>query len=265
VSADAIAFSEFIEEARRTRPVAAFVFGSGMSALAKRARTVCSIPFATIPGLAVSSVSGHDGNLHLADWVNCRVLIFAGRLHYYEGHAWERVVQPVRLADDCKVRILVLTNAAGGIHPDLDPGTLMSIRDHFPWTYPGCWRQHLTSDRVTPSPYSGRLLSALQDAAASSGIHLHAGIYAAVLGPCYETPAEIRALRTLGADAVGMSTAREICTGQELGLECAAVSCITNCAAGLSASPIQHEEVLINAAAQTEHLGRLLEAFLQRV
>jgi purine-nucleoside phosphorylase len=161
-------------------------------------------------------------------------------------------------------RILLLTNAAGGIHEALFPGSLMALRDHIEWTRPSSWRHPGPGGLgpARPSPYSPRLLERLNQAARQLGIVLHQGVYAAVTGPSYETPAEIRALKTWGADAVGMSTAREVQMGSELGLECAAVSCITNRAAGLSQGPIHHGEVLTTAAQQREPLARLLEAFL---
>src|SRR5438445_13854379 len=137
----------------------------------------------------------------------------------------------------------------------------MIIRDHLEWTWPYCWRRPgpgaLGCKR--PAPYSRRLVALLGKAATKAGIACHTGVYAAVTGPCFETPAEIQALKNCGADAVGMSTAREIQAGCDLGMDCAAVSCITNRAAGLSTTPINHEEVLTTAAAQAERLASLLE------
>jgi len=246
-------------------PRVGFVLGSGMGLVARRLERAVSVPFAEVPGLASSSVAGHSGCLRLGDWLGQRVLIFEGRLHYYEGHPWESVTLPVRLAADLGVRVLLLTNAAGGIPDALVPGSLMAIRDHLEWTRPYCWREPgpggLGPGR--PSPYSARLLEVLQLVAAKKKSDLHQGVYGAVTGPCYETPAEIRALQAWGADAVGMSTAREVQTGADLGLDCAAVSCITNRAAGLSGGPLHHEEVLQTAAAQSERLADLLEGFLE--
>jgi purine-nucleoside phosphorylase len=199
----------------------------------------------------------------LADWAGKRVLIFEGRSHYYEGHPWRSITESVRISHFLGARVLLLTNAAGGIHDDLRPGCLMGIRAHIEWTGPDSWRQ-LASNDPPPSPYSPRLLDQLGAAASEAGLSCHPGSYAAVTGPCYETPAEIRALRILGADAVGMSTAREVQAGFELGMACAAVSCITNRAAGLAAGPIKHEEVLASAKTQQHALAKLLEGFLRR-
>jgi purine-nucleoside phosphorylase len=233
-----------------------------MSGLGREKLITAPVPFFEVPGLLASTVTGHAGTLALAEWAGRRVLIFAGRLHYYEGHSWESVTQPMRLANTLGVRTLMLTNAAGGIHPDLGPGSLMAIRDHIDWTGPDSWRRLAMLAVQGPSPYSVRLRHILRRAARLSGQQLNEGLYGAVLGPCYETPAEIRALKTCGADAVGMSTAREVQAAHELGVECAAVSCVTNRAAGLGDGPISHEDVLTSAAAQLVRLEDLIERFI---
>lgn len=257
-------FTALADSCRRLPPRAVFVLGSGMGPVARRLEGALAIPFAEIPGLPASSVAGHAGRLTLGDWAGRRVLVFEGRLHYYEGQPWEVVVRPIQTAAVLGAPLAILTNAAGGIADSLSPGSLMLIRDHIEWTRGFCWRHPgpggLGPDR--PSPYSSSLRAALLRAAASAGFALPEGVYAAVTGPSYETPAEIRALRACGADAVGMSTAREIQAGADAGLECVAVSCITNRAAGLSAEPLNHEEVLATAAAQSDRLGLLLERFL---
>ena len=257
-------FAALAAAARSAPPEVAVVLGSGMGPVARRFRPVRSASFAAVPGLAASSVPGHTGRLSLGDWAGRRVLLFEGRLHRYEGHPWEAVIRPVEVAHELGARVLLLTNAAGGIHEALVPGSLLALRDHIEWTRPYCWRLPgpggLRPPR--PSPYAPRLRELLAKVAREKGIALHEGVYAAVTGPSYETPAEIRALRTWGADAVGMSTAREAHAAADLGLECAAVSCITNRAAGLSGGPISHDEVLATAAAQAERLADLLEGFI---
>jgi purine-nucleoside phosphorylase len=257
-------FAALAAAADSAPPEVAVVLGSGMGPVAGRVWRICSVSFAEVPGLAASSVPGHSGRLSMGDWGGRRVLLFEGRLHRYEGHPWESVIRPAQVAHRLGARVLVLTNAAGGIHEALAPGSLMSLRDHIEWTRPYCWR--LPGPGVLgpprPSPYTARLRALLAQVARAKGISLHEGIYGAVTGPSYETPAEIRALRTWGADAVGMSTAREAQAAAELGIECAAVSCITNRAAGLSAGPINHEEVLATVAAQAERLAQLLQGFI---
>jgi purine-nucleoside phosphorylase len=262
-----LSFAAFAAAARLERPEVAFVLGSGLGEVARRLGRAQGVPFAEVPGLPAAGVAGHRGRLTLGDWAGRRVLVFEGRVHYYEGHAWRDVVAPVRTAAFLGARVLVLTNAAGGIHESLGPGSLMAVRDHVEWTRPYCWRLPgpgaLGPPR--PSPYSPRLRGLLHEAARGRGVDLHEGVYAAVTGPCFETPAEIRALRAWGADAVGMSTAREVQAGHEAGRECAAVSCVTNRAAGLAVGTLTHEEVLTTAAAQSERLAGLLEGFLERL
>jgi purine-nucleoside phosphorylase len=260
-----LAFSELTTAARLARPDVALVLGSGMSDVARRLQRARSVPFADVPGLGATSVAGHRGCVTLGEWAGKRVLLFEGRLHYYEGHPWRNVVMPVQTAASLGARVLLLTNAAGGIHEALAAGSLMAIRDHIEWTRPYCWRLPGPGGlgEPRPSPYSPRLLKLLTQAAHDLGMELHHGVYAALTGPCYETPAEIRALKVWGADAVGMSTAREIQAGCDARMECAALSCITNRAAGLSDGPLNHKEVLTTAAAQSERLADLLEGFLR--
>jgi purine-nucleoside phosphorylase len=217
-----------------------------------------------VPGLPSASVAGHGGSLALGDWAGLRVLVFEGRLHYYEGHPWETVVRPIRAAAALGARVALLTNAAGGIADGLHPGSLMALRDHLEWTRPYAWRHPGPGGLgpARPSPYSPRLLALLGRAARGLNLDLPEGVYAQVTGPCYETPSEVGALKACGADAVGMSTAREVQAGVEAGLECAAISCITNRAAGLSAEPPDHEDVLATARAQSERLTELLERVL---
>jgi purine-nucleoside phosphorylase len=259
------AFAALVGEACRSCPEVALVLGSGMGDAARRLERLRTVPFAEVPGLAAASVGGHRGCLSLGRWAGRPVLLFEGRLHYYEGHPWSGVVRPVRTARFLGARVLLLTNAAGGIHDALAPGSLMAVRDHVEWTRPRCWLHPgpggLGPPR--PSPYAPRLLDLLARVAQDTRLELHQGVYAAVTGPSYETPAEIRALRACGADAVGMSTAREIQAGCEEGMECAALSCITNRAAGLGGGPLGHEDVLATAAAQSARLADLLERLLR--
>jgi purine-nucleoside phosphorylase len=258
-------YDALLASCRTPPPTAAIVLGSGVRSVAEHVRAACSVPFGDIPGLSATTVLGHRGRLTLGDWAGKRVLVFEGRLHYYEGHDWATVVQPMRIAHQLGARVLLATNAAGGIHETLGPGCLMAIRDHVEWTAPQCWLRAGPGALGPPraSPYAPRLLQVLTQAARHVGVDLHQGIYAAVTGPCYETPAEIRALRTWGADAVGMSTAREVQLAYELGMEAAALSCITNRAAGLSGTRLDHEEVLAGAAMLAQRVAAIIEAVLQ--
>lgn len=254
-------FADLVQLTQRTPPVAAIVLGSGMGEAAGRLTPLAAAPFVDIPGLEAASVPGHAGQLLLGDWAGRRVLLFQGRLHFYESGDGRTVTMPIHTARFLGARVILLTNAAGGIRDDLAPGSLMALRDHINWTRPYPWRQRSRAG----SPYSPRLRQLLQSAARKVNPSLAEGVYAAVTGPCYETPAEVRALRACGADAVGMSTAREAEAAFELGLECAAVSLITNRATGLACGPLSHQEVLETAATAGRRLADLIEQFLQEL
>src|SRR5262249_10053644 len=215
---------------------------------------IASIPLAAIPGLPSSTVAGHRGIWTLGRWAGKPVLVSAGRLHYYEGHLWEVVTRPIRLAASLGARQAILTNAAGGIREDLGPGSLMPLRDHLEWNRPNPWREP-----KSPPPYSRRLLDLVARAGADVGLTLVPGVYASVTGPTYETPAEIRALRSAGADAVGMSTTREALAGVASGMECAAISLVTNRGAGLTGERLSHEEVSTIGMASAYRLAALIE------
>ena len=255
-------YAELQALAHERRPQVVLVLGSGLQGLADHLQDVVELPFGQVPGLTATGVAGHRGTLLLGQWADVAVLVFAGRLHFYEGHPWRRVVQPIHIAHELGAEILITTNAAGGIRDDLQPGDLMAIGDHLDGTRPAWWRG-LSQPRT--SPYSPRLLTLLQHSAQQLDCPLPTGVYAQLTGPCYETAAEIRALRLCGAAAVGMSTAREIETGRELGMQCAAISCITNKAAGLSSQAIHHEEVIETGRKVQEKMIGVLETFLRAV
>jgi purine-nucleoside phosphorylase len=260
-----VRYEDFAALARATPLAAAIVLGSGSNVVADCVQGLATISFNDIPGLGGTSVAGHRGRLTLGKWAGLHVIVFEGRLHYYEGHSWNTVTQPVAIAHELGARRLLATNAAGGIHPGLGPGSLMAIRDHILWNVPRPWLHPGPGALGAPrtSPYCPTLLRLLARAARTLGLELLEGVYASLTGPCYETPAEIRALRTWGADAVGMSTAREVEAALQLGMACAAISCITNLAAGLAHGRLDHNEVLAIAAGQTQRLGQLIEEFLR--
>jgi purine-nucleoside phosphorylase len=271
-------FEFFAERTLAEKPQLAIVIGSGLGPATFGMQVLNSIPYSQIPGMSAPSVPGHEGQLKLGNWGGKRVLVFEGRLHFYEGHSWDLVTRPARMAQSLGVRIFLATNAAGGIHPGPHSGSFLAIREHLDWTRPIHWRAGLLSDRSlrqtetacsdinTAPPYSSRLLNLIRNLAARMKLELLSGTYAAVTGPNYETPAEVRALRSRGADAVGMSTAREIQIAHDLGMECAAISCITNRAAGLDrGAAITHHEVLQSAKTSCRQLNRLIEEFIERV
>jgi purine-nucleoside phosphorylase len=244
------AFAAFARTTASLAPRTALVLGSGLAGATTLFTERASVGFADIPGLVPPSVHGHGGRLAVGEWSGVPALLFLGRLHFYEGHPWNVVTGTVRTASELGARRIVLTNAAGGIHPSLQPGDLMAIRGHIKLLSPHAWRA-LATDTAVSQPYSPRLLDVI-------GRELLAGVYAALTGPCYETPAEIRALAARGADAVGMSTAMEAEEAAQLGLETAAISCITNKAAGLGGDTLNHAEVLANAKLAVQRMGKLL-------
>ncbi|MBX9581965.1 MAG: purine-nucleoside phosphorylase [Gemmataceae bacterium] len=250
-------FRVFAQTAQHHRPRVAVVLGSGLAGVAADFRETASVGFGDVPGLVPPTVHGHGGRLAVGNWDGVPAVLCSGRLHFYEGHRWDVVTETVRVVADLGAKVLILTNAAGGIHPALGPGTPMAIRSNLALLGKTDWRD-LAAGVGRPSPYSPRLIEPMQAHDAAAGRELLAGVYAAVTGPSYETPAEIRALKACGADAVGMSTAKEAEAAAALGLEVAGISCITNRAAGLSDGPLDHREVLDNARLAVGRLCGLL-------
>jgi purine-nucleoside phosphorylase len=248
----------------------AVVLGSGLGAFADRLADAVVVPYARVPHWPACAVVGHEGRLVMGR-VGARVVAaLAGRVHYYEGHALGTVTFPIRVLGVLGVRTLVLTNAAGGIRPDLAPGTLMVIDDHLnlmganPLVGPNDERFGPRFPDLTDA-YAPRLRAIADEAARSLGVPLAHGVYAALAGPSYETPAEIRFLRTIGADAVGMSTVPETIVARHMGIEVLGLSCITNLAAGVAPRPLRHDEVMATADRVRDTFASLLEAILVRL
>ncbi len=234
-------------------PRVGLVLGSGLGALADALETDVEIPYGEI-GFPVSTVVGHAGRLCLGRLDGVPVAVMRGRIHLYEGHSVEDVVLPVRVLVSLGASSLVITNAAGGIDPSFAVGDLMLIRDHLNLTG--------TNPLVGPNDaslgprfpdmsfaYDPRAMESAKGVAKGLGITVREGVYAGLLGPSYETPAEIRMLRTMGADAVGMSTVLEVIAARHLGARVVGISCISNKAAGLSGEPLTHDEVQATADA----------------
>jgi purine-nucleoside phosphorylase len=225
------------------------------------------IAFAELPGVPPTTVAGHPGRLVYGTLAHVPVLALQGRLHAYEGHDAAVVAFPARMVMALGARALVVTNAAGACNPSFAPGDLMRITDHINFT----GRNPLTGpneERLGPRfpdlthAYDARLAGALEQAARTVGQTLRAGIYIQMIGPSYETPAEIRMARTLGADAVGMSTVPEVIAAAHMGVPVAGISCITNLAAGISQHPLSHAEVVEVARAVEGKFLDLLRAFI---
>lgn len=250
-------------------PDVTLVLGSGLGGLAESVEEAVDIPFSEVPGYPPPGVAGHAGRYVWGRLAGARVLVQAGRFHLYEGHPPDVVVAPVRVARALRTGVLLLTNAAGGIAEPLEPGSLMLIEDHLDFT----GRNPLVGPTVPGEtrfpdltrPYDAELRRTAVDTAGTLGIGLHRGVYAAVSGPSYETPAEIRMLERLGADAVGMSTVPEVITARAGGIRCLAFSVITNRAAGRSASTLAHEEVVEVGREAGRTLARLLTGVVERI
>jgi purine-nucleoside phosphorylase len=254
-----------LKKMSRLRPALAIVLGSGFHHVLTALRVDKRIPFTRLPGFPIPRVSGHAGELYCGHLSGTPVMVLSGRAHFYEGHSMERVTFAVRALAAFGIRDLLLTNAAGGINPGFRPGDFMAVADHINFmganplrgeTAPGCPRfVDLTQT------YDARLNKLLLQAARQCRIKLRSGVYLAVSGPSYETPAEIRAFARLGADAVGMSTVPEAVAARQCGLNVAALSCITNLAAGRGLGQLSHVEVLETAGRVKVLAAQLLGNF----
>ena len=265
---------DLVEAAARVRALAApapqvgVVLGSGLGAFGDSLSGLVKVPYADIPHMPQSSVVGHSGNLCLGKVGEASVACLQGRVHLYEGHDLDRVTFGVRLLSELGCRAVVLTNAAGGIQAGFAPGDLMLIVDHLNLMgrNPLVGRNDDAAGPRFPDmtrAYDPPICAAAREAAAELGVKLQGGVYAGLLGPSYETPAEIRMLRTLGADAVGMSTVPEVLVLRHRGVRVGAMSCITNLGAGLSPTLLDHSEVEATAnktrATFTSLLGKWVE------
>jgi purine-nucleoside phosphorylase len=243
----------------------AIVLGSGFGTVLGRVQVAKEIPYAKLPGFPQTTVPGHAGKLVLGTLGGTPGAVLCGRAHYYEGWSMAEVTFPVRVLAELGVRDLLLTNAAGGINRRFRPGDFMRLTDHinFMGVNPlrGPCPAGLARFVDLSQVYDPALGDLLDRAAKRIRAPWRRGVYLAVSGPSYETPAEIQAFARLGADAVGMSTVPEAIVARQLGLRVAAVSCISNAAAGLSPNPVSHEEVLATAQAASRHSGALLEEF----
>jgi purine-nucleoside phosphorylase len=251
-------------------PRVGLVLGSGLGAFADTLEGLRRIPYTEIPGFRAPTIAGHAGNLCLGRWAGLDVAALQGRIHCYEGHDVATVVHPTRVLAALGIEVLVLTNAAGGIRADLAPGDLMLLRDHINLMGVNPLRGE-NDDRVGPrfvdltQAYDPELREAALAAARACGVPLCEGVYAALAGPSYETPAEIRYLRAIGADAVGMSTVPEVLAARHAGVRVVGISCITNLAAGLGSGTLSHDDVEQTARAARARFQALLGGLLEEV
>jgi purine-nucleoside phosphorylase len=261
---------DYIRSRVKVSPRIAVVLGSGLGAFAEEVVEAVVIPYAEIPDWPRSTAVGHAGRLVAGKLEGVDLLVLSGRAHYYEGYSPAQVTFGVRTLGRLGIRTIVFTNAAGGINPSFRPGDLALISDHInlqgvnPLIGPN-------DDSLGPrfpdmsDAYCAECRRIAKETASELGIELGEGVYAAMLGPSYETPAEIRFLRLIGADLVGMSTAPEVIVANHMGIRSLAISCVTNAAAGILPQKISHEEVLETGARVRGTLVKLLRALVPRL
>ena len=248
-------------------PRIGIVLGSGLGSIAEEIEGI-SIPYSEISGFPVSTVKGHAGKLVTGKLCSKTVIAMQGRFHFYEGYPMETVIFPIRVMKQLGIEILIVTNAAGGINLDFKPGDLMVIKDHINLM----GNNPLIGKNLDESAlrfvdmsfaYDGDLIELAENTAKNLDLKLKKGIYAAMTGPMYETPAEIRMLRILGADAVGMSTVPEVIAAKHLGLKVLGISCITNMAAGILDKPLSHNEMIETSNRVKDDFSRLVRTVIE--
>jgi purine-nucleoside phosphorylase len=252
------------------KPLVGVVLGSGLGGFGDTLRDLVKIPYGELPHFHASTVLGHSGNLCFGKASGVPVVCMQGRIHLYEGHTVDAVVHGVRTMARLGVECVLLTNAAGGLETSWSAGDLMVVTDHLnltghsPLLGPNDSSLGLRFVDMSHA-YDATLRDLLDEVSKASKIPLRAGVYAGLVGPSYETPAEVRMLRTLGAHAVGMSTVLEVLALRHMGVRAAALSCITNLAAGISSAPLDHAEVEAVASQRRDDLVKLLTGWIARI
>jgi purine-nucleoside phosphorylase len=246
------------------------VLGSGLGAFAETLTEPTIIPYEEIPDFVRSTVEGHEGRLVIGKLENKVIAVMQGRFHYYEGYSLDEVTLPIRAFGLLGVKSLILTNAAGGINPNFQPGSLMLITDHINLMFKSPLRGHHDERLGARFPdmtqvYSRHYRRIAQKCATDLGMRLESGVYLALQGPNYETPAEIRMMRVLGGDAVGMSTVPEAIVAKQMGMAVLGISLISNAAAGVTDQPIQHEEVMQTGAQVANQFIALLQKIIAEI
>lgn len=251
-------------------PHIGIVLGSGLGAFADRVADAAVIPFGDIPHFPQSTVPGHSGRLVIGKLEGVPVAVMQGRVHAYEGYLPEEVTFPIRVLGRLGIQSLIVTNAAGGIRLDMKQGDLVLLSDHINFTGRNPIIGH-NDERFGPrffdmtEAYSRRLRQLAAATAERAGLSLAEGVYLCVLGPSFETPAEIRAFRALGADLVGMSTVQEVIAARQMGIEVLGLSCVTNMAAGIQQEPLSHEEVMETGRRVAARFTQLLAALVPAI
>ncbi|MBB5356725.1 purine-nucleoside phosphorylase [Anoxybacillus mongoliensis] len=241
--------AQFLKEKFSTPPQIGLILGSGLGVLADEIEQAIKIPYSDIPNFPVSTVEGHAGQLVYGQLEGATVVVMQGRFHYYEGYSFDKVTFPVRVMKALGVEQLIVTNAAGGVNESFEPGDLMIISDHInnmggnPLIGPNDAALGVRFPDMSEA-YSKRLRQLAKDVANEIGLRVREGVYVANTGPAYETPAEIRMIRVMGGDAVGMSTVPEVIVARHANMEVLGISCISNMAAGILDQPLTHDEVI---------------------
>lgn len=259
-----------IRERTDMEPEIGLILGSGLGSYAERIENAVVIPYKDLPDFPVSTVAGHAGQFVIGTCGGKTVIAMQGRVHYYEGYTQRQITMPVRIMKRLGVKTLVLTNAAGGVNENFKPGTLMVIKDHI--NYSGS--NPLIGENIDEdgprfpdltTVYDKGLQKALKEAVEKKGIHLEEGVYMMFSGPCYESPAEVRMARIVGADAVGMSTVPEAIVCAHCGIRVLGISCITNLAAGILDQPLNHKEVVEVADRVKKTFETVVDTILEEV
>lgn len=254
---------------RLQAPTLGIILGSGLGGVSRRLRNARRLPFAEVPGFPRATVVGHSGELIAGELSGREIVAFSGRFHIYEGHPATLAGFPTRVLHALGVDTMLASNAAGGVRPPFEAGDLMIIRDHINllWSNPLIGALEPGDERFPDmsTPYDPQLRAHLAEAMRAVGLVAREGVYAASLGPAYETPAEVRMLQTLGADAVGMSTVPEVLVARARGMRVVGLSCITNLAAGRSTHTLTHTEVIETAKRVEQSVADVVERFVARI
>ncbi|EMT47290.1 purine-nucleoside phosphorylase [Anoxybacillus flavithermus] len=262
--------AQFLKEKFPNPPQIGLILGSGLGVLADEIEQAIKIPYSDIPNFPVSTVEGHAGQLVYGQLEGATVVVMQGRFHYYEGYSFDKVTFPVRVMKALGVEQLVVTNAAGGVNESFEPGDLMIISDHInnmggnPLIGPNDSSLGVRFPDMTEA-YSKRLRQLAKDVANEIGLRVREGVYVANTGPAYETPAEIRMIRMMGGDAVGMSTVPEVIVARHAGMEVLGISCISNMAAGILDQPLTHDEVIETTEKVKADFLRFVKAIVRRM
>jgi purine-nucleoside phosphorylase len=263
----ASAAADYLSARIRAVPSIGIILGSGLGPFAEEVSNAVAVPYSEIPYFPQSTVPGHSGRLVIGTLDGVSIAVMQGRVHSYEGYSPEEVTFPVRVLGLLGIKTLIITNAAGGIRLDMKQGDLVLISDHINFIQRNPVAGNNDERFGTrffdmTEAYSGRLRNLAAQVARSQGISLSEGVYLSVLGPSFETPAEIRAFRALGADLVGMSTVQEVIAARQMGIEVLGISCVTNLAAGIQCEPLSHQEVIETGHRVARKFTTLLAALI---